>query len=519
MITKVYLLNVPLDRDYKHTLYFTSESTQNEYFQSRIVKSYTDFSYQRKDSVIRVPALFDEIERCNYVMYKNRSKWYYAFITDMKYIHDERTDITIETDAIQTWMFNCIIRPSFVEREHVSDDSVGKHTIPEGLECGEYVIQQHIKDDHFTLENLHLVVGSTESPSGEGVEIGGTYNGVYSGAKYYTYDSENMTTCLQYLADNTKENAVSSVFYAPKFILPSLGGGPIANSNTASSYEMGIPKITALGKDKTYTPKNKKLLTSPYCYLLVSNGNGASAIFNQEEFSDTNCTFKIIGALTPSCSIRMYPTNYKGSENNIDEGVNLGKLPQCNWATDMYTNWLTQNGVNIATNAVGSVGSMVMGTAMLSNPATAGMGVTSIASGLAGVANSVSQQHLGAMVPPQTFGNTNCGDVMTSSGENTFHTYKMTIKDEYGKIIDDYFNAYGYKVNRVKVPNKCHRGRWWYTKTIDINIDGAIPGKDLQVIKDCYNRGITFWRNGSEIGDYNLSNSIAITDGAVTDAD
>jgi len=95
----------------------------------------------------------------------------------------------------------------------------------------------------------------------------------------------------------------------------------------------------------------------------------------------------------------------------------------------------------------------------------------------------------------------------------------MTIKEEYAKIIDDYFSMFGYKINRVKVPNKAHRSRWWYTKTLNVNIDGAIPNKDMQKIKDCYNKGITFWRNPSEIQNYSLSNGINATAGAVTDID
>ena len=84
-------------------------------------------------------------------------------------------------------------------------------------------------------------------------------------------------------------------------------------------------------------------------------------------------------------------------------------------------------------------------------------------------------------------------------------------------VIDKYFDMFGYKVNRVKLPNKAHRGRWWYTKTIDVNIDGAIPNDDLNKIKDVYNKGITFWRNSDEIQNYSLSNGIAISDNAVTD--
>ena len=78
-ISKVYLLDVPLENDYKNTLYFANASSQQSYFQNNIVKSYTDFSYQRKDNIIRVPEQYDQVYNCNYVMYQNSyysNKWF-----------------------------------------------------------------------------------------------------------------------------------------------------------------------------------------------------------------------------------------------------------------------------------------------------------------------------------------------------------------------------------------------------------------------------------------------------------
>jgi hypothetical protein len=84
----------------------------------------------------------------------------------------------------------------------------------------------------------------------------------------------------------------------------------------------------------------------------------------------------------------------------------------------------------------------------------------------------------------------------------------MTIKAEYARAIDEFFDMYGYKCHRVKVPEKAHRAAYWYTKTIDANIEGDIPQEDLQAIKDCYNRGITFWKNASNFRDYSVANGI-----------
>lgn len=509
-ITEVRLLNVPLENDYLHTLYFSSREKQSSYFLSRAVKVYTDFNYQRKDNIIRVPAHYDSILNCNYVMYRNSaysSKWFYSFITDMKYIDDGRTDISIETDVIQTWFFDYTVKQSFVEREHVKDDTIGLHTIEESLEFGDYVCGQHLIDPKPTLTKI--VMGSTVTPSELDKDIGGQYGGIYSGVKYYTYSAENTTKALQSLADNTKEDAVSSLFIAPSFLIKNAPGGIIEDSDAAEEYTYSLSKNNSFLLEG-YKPKNNKLYVYPFCYLLVTNANGASAIYKFEYFDSTEETynFKVVGTLCPGTSIRMFPTNYKGILNNFDEGLNLGKFPQCNWATDMYINWLTQNGVNVATSLANSASSMLGGAVAGALLGPGGAVAGAAISGVSQIANTLHTVKMAEMMPPQTSGNVNCGDVISSSGNNSFHYYRMSIRKEFAEIIDKYFDMFGYKVNMLKVPEKNHRANYWYTKCIDVNIDGAIPMKDMRKIKDCYNRGITFWSNPANIGNYSVSNTI-----------
>ena len=79
MLTEVRLLAVPLTSEYKHTLFFRNKNTQQSVFASQVKRTATECSYQRKDKIIRFPALIDEIINCNYVMYRNQShssKWY-----------------------------------------------------------------------------------------------------------------------------------------------------------------------------------------------------------------------------------------------------------------------------------------------------------------------------------------------------------------------------------------------------------------------------------------------------------
>lgn len=507
-ISKVYLLGVPLESDYKHTLYFANASAQQTYFQSQIKKSYTDFSYQRKDKIIRIPAGYDELYNCNYVMYQNTNysnKWYYAFITKLEYINDAVTDVHIETDVIQTWLFNYTFKPSFVEREHVDNDTVGLHTVPENVETGEYIVNSHYEDNQNNI--LNIVLQATLSPGEMIAFLGANYNGVPSGVRYYKMANvEALANTLETYSSGHAD-AITGLFLAPSYLCPEIGG-VITDTTAPATFDINIDKMTTLNG---YTPTNKKLLTFPYSYIMVSNAQGSNAIYKQEVW-DTNGNNKMVfrnyGALTPGCSIKGVPINYNGTEVNIDEGINLGKFPTLNWATDQYTNWLTQNAVNIAVNTAGSLVSIAGGVALASTGAGAGVGAGAIAGGVSGIASTVGQVYQHSFTPPQAQGNLNSGDVTTGMQKNVFHVYKMSIKQEYARIIDGYFNMFGYKVNTVKVPNTAHRSRYWYTKTIDANIDGDIAQEDMQKIKDCYNNGITFWRNASEIQNYSLSNGI-----------
>lgn len=505
---EIYICKTPLENDYKNQLTFNNKIAQENYFNTTIQQTFDNYTYIKKDNTIKVGINIDKIMDCNYLFYRNNGffddenkiRIFYCFITNMEYINENCTLISFETDCFQTWQFDISYKSCFVEREHVNDDTIGKHTIPENLELGEYVINSHLRDTHLTT-NLKLVIASTEAPSGEGSSYGATYNGIYSGVGYYTYDAENMTKALKFLADKNKIDAVSALFLAPEFVLPQLGGGPISESQTAQQYENEVPPITSLNG---YIPINNKLLTYPYCYLMASNGNGASGIYHQELFTNKNSSgnfvFRVYGALTPGCSIRMIPLNYKGSEVNHDEGINLGKYPQCNWATDMFTNWVTQNGVNVATSLIGSTVSTGVGLATGNVNSTVG--------GLAGITNSLNEIHKASLIPPQTSGNINCGDVITSTSQNTFHMYRMSIKEEYARIIDNYFNMFGYKINDVKIPNINGRQNWNFIKTIDCNFDGNIPQTDLNIIKTMFNNGVTLWHNITTMYDYSQSNNM-----------
>lgn len=85
-----------------------------------------------------------------------------------------------------------------------------------------------------------------------------------------------------------------------------------------------------------------------------------------------------------------------------------------------------------------------------------------------------------------------------------FSTY--TIKSQFAERLDKYFDMFGYKTNKIKIPNLNNRPTWNYVKTIGANIEGFIPQNDLSEIISLFDNGITLWHVASKFLDYSQNN-------------
>ena len=512
MLTEVRLLNIPLERDYKHTYYFPDKTTQTNFFSNgfNAMPIVYDCSFLRKDGIIRYPAHIDSLEKANYVMYKNAShstRWYYAFIIGKEYKNDNMTELRVETDVMQTYLTEYTVRPSFVEREHTIDDVLGRNTVPEGLELGEYICN-HVDSDTKTGQYSYLIQVTEWTDGTKPVMT--NYGGVWVAGGAYICKTPNELAQIVNLYNTSEEgnaDAIQAVYIVPDELVETY-----LNENTIQYRGADLPhtyeKIVSKQHDLDgYTPRNDKLLSYPYQYLLVSNNSGNSNIYQYEHFDDTVCRFQVSGVPTVGCSIKCDPMKYKGADVNYQEGLMLGKFPTCSWSKDIYTNWLTQNAVNIGVGIASAGAQVLLGGAMTAFGGAVGAigGAGTMASGITGIASTIGQVYQMSFTPNSAEGNINGGDVNASARLNRFMFYHMSIKAEYARIIDDYFSMFGYKTCRVKVPNTDHREKWWYTKTVDANIDGAFSTEHLEKIKECYNKGITFWRSSVGIGQYQSS--------------
>ena len=571
-ITKVYLLSVPLEDDYKDTLYFANATAQQTYFAGQVVKSYTDFTYQRKDNVIRVPAQVDTIRNCNYVMYQNSAysnKWFYAFIERMEYIDDYRTDVYITTDVLQTWMFEMDFKSSFIEREHVNDDTFGLHTIPESLETGDYVCNDIVEQVYgecdwsqpgmmvvIQVTTLHLekdgTVVEATNPAPYNVVNGIPGGCYYIGVEFLQSELGLVNSLIGTYDSFGKSDAILSIFLCPKNVTTwhKTTGTGIFNGNNyyltndgTSVVQFGQAQVPINSTLDGYTPHNNKCFCSPFNYIYASNNAGQDVQYRYEDFRGTPI-FTTRGVMEQGGSIKCTPDNSKVSQywngtvmkgDGWNEGLTGAKFPQISWTSDYYLNWEAINGKNIEVqttlSAISFAGDVLTGgllspaynnaqmrdTAVQRGrfpdeepmvPVNGGGIINSVTNFASGVANTMQQIKSAKMVPPQAKGNVAGGFLQFSNDMCKFTFRKMSVRAEFARAIDSWFDMFGYKVNRLGVPLKAHRQNWWYTKTIGANIDGNIPNEDMQIIKTIYNNGVTYWRNPANIKNYSVSNNI-----------
>lgn len=525
--TDVYLLKVPLEIDEINQLTFSNSTAQYNYFSSLPKLSVDNFTYQRKDGTLRYGACMDDLINYNYVMYRNdaySNKWFFAFITGMEYLNDNVTAISIKTDVWQTWCFDLTFKSTFVEREHVNDDTIGNNTIEEGLELGDYMINSSttlkpnktVKDhDNVTINwqfpIVFQVTGITSTLSDASNYYNSAYNRVFSGLYYFACMSYTDARSLIRMYDADQDgNKIVAIFLAPKEFFDGArkvsGGGVTIYIPPDSNYLSTLlseTTITRPTKLNGYTPKNNKLFTYPFSYMFVTNNTGIDATFRYEDFANSTPKFFMAGALGQGCTTKLCPVSYKGYTANtevFEYGITGAKYPICAWSTDYYTNWVTQNAVNIGLSALSGV--VNAGVSVLSgNYTSAG---TSLLSSIGGI---MGQQHQAKAHPDQEKGNTNSSDILLG-WERYFTVDCMSVRAEVARTIDDYFTMFGYKVNRVKVPNVTGRRNWNFVKTIGCYIDADIPQDDLQEIKSMFDKGVTFWHNPSTFMDYSQTNDI-----------
>lgn len=505
--TNIKLLSgVPLDESYDHTVWFSSATAQLSAFNEYVKYNLNNYSYQRvKRGYARVGIKAENLYDCNYMMFQNTAfgnKWFYAFIKSVEYINNETSQIEFEIDPMQTWLFNFELEQCWVDREHSETDNIGDNCVPENVELGEYVINGFHHEDMST-----MYIGMLRSEAVDGSpEQGSTHGNVYCGLGITSgvpvSDPRSINSYIADYVNAGREDSIRQIFQYPAWFgdvtspLPATRDYTLAQGNSLD----------------TYTPKNKKLFTYPYNFVLVSNNVGDTAEYKWEDWSENNKgEFQIKGTFIPTPQTMLYPKHYRRKAFDYDSGIVMSNFPQCAWIGDAYQQWLAQNKNSAVMGIVGTgIGSLA---SLASTPFTGGMGAVVGATGLVStgmkVANTVAKVSDLKNTPPQVHGQAQTESLNAGIGRVGYTIQNIVVRRDFARIIDEYFTCYGYKTNRLKVPNTHSRPYWNYVKTVGCCIKGisGLPCDDAKKICNIFDNGITFWKNIGLVGDYSYDNS------------
>lgn len=516
--------SVPWNNNYNNVRLYTSLSEQYNDIAGQMVLSSSNYVYIARERRLKVDLEADKLYHCNYCMYRNDSLtdgFIYCFVTDVAYVNDHTTEITLETDVFQTYLYGTdwTIPPAFIERETVpSEDSKylltneadfplvytidGEHY--ETFESDGFILQTAAygeKDDSVIdpFNFLGYIAKPAAAHSNYGIP-----NGTYT--FYFSFDK--MDKLVDMLKGLNLAGSIDSVInLAPK---PSFMPKPKVYSDDfpwidnyistlqddGIDFELSVPKrgTTING----YTPRNKKLLYYPYTFIRLTDYNGQISELRYELFNEpNNAKIALKYAYTATNQAFVYPKDYQNSITNYNAGMVINCGVCGSWPSNAYQTWLAQNSGTIALtiggialagvtagasmgstaaalsgkHAVESAGKHALKTAgtklvdkgawEAAKPSLAAAGAATV-QGAATLSNAAHQ-------PTTTRGQVS-PDLMYAKKLQQFGCQRVVILTEYAEQIDKYFDRWGYTVERTERVNITSRPSWNYVKTI-----GAAP--------------------------------------------
>lgn len=395
--TRVTLLNVPWNNDYRDIVKFADKAALNTYLNSiegaGIVIE--DMSYIKPNMPVRIPTPFNRAIKYNYLRASNPlqpvtpsdvQKDFYYFITDVRYIAPNTTEIVVQLDVWQTFGYDVTFGNSYIERGHIgianenNFDNYGRDylTIPEGIDIGgeyqiiakrtEKILELDGEQGSDSINSTVLVVSTVNLDVNPGSETdphletasGGNFQGLPSGAALYAFHGTQefqafMGNYAQY--PWITQGIVSITLipdikrYAPGFAYT--GYDPETNPTGGTNLIFKAVRLNNVKhelfedwRDSTEILEKiperyrhlKKFLTFPYMVIELTTFTGTPIIIKPEAWADGDATVIERPALVPpNQRISFHPFKYNalpgsatdpahdnGHDNDPEDGYYIG---------------------------------------------------------------------------------------------------------------------------------------------------------------------------------------------------
>lgn len=506
--TNIWLCaGIPWDAGYRNVRLYSSAGAASAYIISKAVYTITEATPIR-NMHMRVNVSEDVINKnINYIAYQNTNlsnKMYYGFITNVEWLSVNACDITFEFDVFQTWYYDCKLERSFTVREHVSDDTVGAHIVPEGLDIGD--LQCQLSGSWNTVNGMSasnayiMALTAVTVVGGEVVPVDRIYKAgnVASGLGIVYWNSAGLSSFfswMQTIMTAGQEASVAAVLMVPAFCFPESIDPTTTVSNVAHVL-VGRPDNL-----NGYKPKNNKMLTFPYLRLTISDNLGHTMELRWEysDAEDGRIHIQIAGYLTTSPVIAVSAEEYNSQGVSTVDSLTITDFPQCSWLSNAFYSWYAQNRNSLALSGITAVGSALVNAATGNIP---------------GAVSSAMQVGtlLGSYADKQAMPTTVKGQVLNDNLNFARDTVAPTFyihapQADIAESIDNFLTMYGYKVNKLKVPETISRQSWNYVETRNCVVTGNAAREYIDTLEGIFNRGVTIWHT-DDIGNYTLPNNI-----------
>lgn len=555
-ITTVQLMNnVPLFPDNTNQIYFDNATHQNQYFTSRVYKTSNNLTYQRDYQVYALQAEYDNtITSCNYLRYRNNNygnKWFYAFITSIRYVNPNTVYIDFILDAYQTFMFDITWKDCFIERSHVRDDTLGAHTLDEGIHVG----NRYSKEVNVSWPGTDVFAGNVNvvpiiflaaayvfPSSGDPTEriITANVQGTPTTLAVWFPNFDVIKTAplfqmqqfLKLLQNSSKSNAIVASVAIPEHIargtwntmkgvegaITEVQADPKAIESGAYLQIANLQFVDSVNATLTltplmsYTPRNKKLYCYPFTYFVLSSNQGENVTIKTEWLPETQppvgdpdreLKLSLSANISPDSSYFCKVTNANSTSRTLT--CTMAQLPQVATASSTYANWLAGHMASITSGILANGLQIFGGTAATVSGAGASAGVGGITSGVNGIIGTIGNL-IDAEKMPASLNSSGGSTGNAAINNRRFSLYQQVLNPDMYASIDQFFDMYGYKVNMNGTPDFYCRAYWQYFKIPIVNITGNVPAEYMNQIKSTFQNGVTLWNysagDGVDVGNY-----------------
>lgn len=529
---------VPLTLGGEDKYYFASASALQTALGAYQVWEGNNLSYQRikysvpegkaSYTIILPVSVADLNAGCvNYLSITQNGLTTYCFITDCEMEGSDSSHIEYTPDYFTTFINQATLPATYIVRQHSVTDELFGNLIPENVIEGESIATS-VQLKYYSPEINKICAKCTLTPDGQSIAAGKIINHIFTGAEMVTFSTA--AEFISYINDYAAAGKLDAVVGVSMVCFD-------PNNPGAETTGEVIPWPTSING---YTPKNKKVLQYPYCFLRLRTTGGTSKDFCYEGFRSAGVLgvgFAVLAVGGANPTIYAYPGQQYYGVNGKEFSVSVSASVEVAWIGNSYANSVVNEGQKLLWNTLiesitGNIKNANSGFQTFAGGALNSYGgnsesrqasaVRSLAKGITQVITSnidlaVSQVEtagkfavdswIKSKVPGALKGST--GSISLALSETGVGVFvdKMGVLPEIAKAADDYYSMYGYSQQKFDSVNLNSRPSWNFVQTGQAVVKGVMPEMARREIETRFNAGVRLW-HVSDIGNYTLANEV-----------